>query len=331
MCQEEEEVLMMKMMIWKQDSLTTGTLITSTIPNTLYRKGRGAKKGEVGPMVSLSDIKANNPALFRDIVQDVINDYDSVEDIPDELPLNSLSPDLRKRVASTLKAIVTNNALADIPDARLDTLLKHLKKSMPAEGEELITPDEAQELLDKAKRGELQLKPEEEKALKKIAMMAAGGDFEFEEIKLTPTECKRLDKALDLVNIDIEELKRDYPELYKELKKDIADLIAATGKVPKSIKASEVSPSLLRKLAAKGLIELDEATEELLQKKEEQDNIKAIQHAAKLRDELDSAVDGLNVGDAKKSGKNVPRRGRGANDEDDDMEAGFSNNRYVNN
>ena len=41
-------------------------------------------------------------------------------------------------------------------------------------------------------------------------------------------------KALDLAEIDVEELKREHPELYKELKRDIADIIAATGRVPKS-------------------------------------------------------------------------------------------------
>ena len=49
-------------------------------------------------------------------------------------------------------------------------------------------------------------------------------------------------KALDLAEIDVEELKREHPELYKELKRDIADIIAATGRVPESVKASEISP-----------------------------------------------------------------------------------------
>ena len=62
----------------------------------------------------------------------------------------------------------------------------------------------------------------------------------FEDVSLDNQENRKLNKALDLAEIDVEELKREHPELYKELKRDIADIIAATGRVPKSLKGFRV-------------------------------------------------------------------------------------------
>ena len=67
-------------------------------------------------------------------------------------------------------------------------MLKHLGKSAPRESEEVLSPEETQELLDKAKKDQIELRVDELKALKKIAMMSP--DYEFEEVKLTPQENK---------------------------------------------------------------------------------------------------------------------------------------------
>ena len=253
-----------------------------------YRRGAGAKKKDEGPSVDLQSIKQHNPQLFKDIVQDVIDDYESVEDIPDHLPIGRLSPELRNRVANTLSAIESNNALGDIAPARINQMLKHLGKSAPLEGDEIITPEEAQELLEKAKNREIQLKDDELKALKRIAM--ADPDFEFEEVKLSPQENRQLDNKLDIAEVDIEELKRNYPDLYKELKKDIADVIAATGKVPKSIKASALSAGLASKLAANGVIQLDPTTEDLLAKREEEEAQQKALESIQMRQKVDDAI-----------------------------------------
>ena len=236
----------------------------------------------------MQDIKEHNPDLYKDIIQEVIDDYESVEDIPEQLPIGSLSPDLRNRVANTLNAIESNNALSDLPPSSIKNMLKHLGKSAPRDGEETITPDEAQELLDRARRGEIKLKDDELKALKKIAMLSP--DFEFDEVKLTPQESRKLDNELDLATVDVDNLKRNHPELYKELKRDIADIIEATGKVPKSVKASALSAELASKLAANGLLDLDPATEDLLAKRAEQEEQEKFKQAAKMRDQLDTAI-----------------------------------------
>ena len=227
------------------------------------------------------------------------------------MPLGRLTPDLRNRVANTLNAIESNNALNDIAPNRVNNMLKHLGKSAPKDGEEIISPEEAQELLDKAKRGQIELRDDELKALKKIAMQSP--DFEFEEVKLTPQENRKLDNDLDLANIDIEELKKDYPELYNELKKDIADIIEATGRVPKSVKASALSPGLASKLAANGLLDLDPNTEDLLSKRAEQEEQQKAKQAAKMRQQLDDAVYRL---DRQQDDLDQLRRNRGYGDDD---------------
>jgi hypothetical protein len=123
-----------------------------------------------------------------------------------------------------------------------------------------------------------------------------------------------------MAEIDIEELKRNYPDLYRELKADIADLIAATGKVPKSIKASALSPELASKLAANGLIELDANTEQILAKKAEEVTQQKLKQAAKMRLQLDDAIDRLDR--QQDDINNIKKKGYGDDGMDDVMASG---------
>ena len=88
---------------------------------------------------------------------------------------------------------------------------------------------------------------------------------------------------MDLANIDIEEFKKDYPELYNELKKDIADIVETTGRVLKSVKASSLSPSLVSQLTKNGLLDLNPNTEDLLSKRAEQEEQQKAKQASKVR------------------------------------------------
>ena len=90
-------------------------------------------------------------------------------------------------------------------------------------------------MIDKYKNKLINLKDNELRALKKIAMNDP--NYEMEDVALDNQENRKLMKAMkQLAEIDVEELKRDHPELYKELKRDIADIIATTGRVPKTLK-----------------------------------------------------------------------------------------------
>ena len=260
----------------------------------LPSRGRGAagrggrRRAAPAPKVNLNDIKETNPQLYREIIDDVLQEYDSVDEIPEQLPLNTLSPSLQKKVADYIKAVESNKELDNISPARVNAMLKHLGKPTPADGDEIITPEEALELIDKAKKKLIDLKGDELRALRGIAMNSP--DYEFEEVSLDPQENKKLDRALDLAEVDVEELKRDFPELYKQLKRDLADVIAATGKVPKTIKASALSPELAQKLAENGIIEFDPAVEELLERKAEEEQQNIHKKAAAMREQLDDAV-----------------------------------------
>jgi predicted Rdx family selenoprotein len=258
--------------------------------------GRGSRGGRASrapaPKFSLQDIKEQNPKLYKELVDDLLQEYDSVDEIPDQVPVDHISsPDLRRKVADCMKAIESNKALDSIAPNRLNAMLKSIGKKQPADGEEMITPEDALELIEKAKKKLIDLKGDELRALKKIAMNDP--NYEFEEVSLTPDENRKLDKALNAADIDLEELKRDFPELYKELKRDIADVIAATGKVPKSIKASALSPELALKLAESGLVNLTPEAEELLEQKAEEEMQQAHHKQQKLQDQLDGAVDAL--------------------------------------
>jgi len=60
--------------------------------------------------------------------------------------------------------------------------------------------------------------------------------------------------------------------------------------VPKSVKASALSADLASKLAANGLLDLDPATEDLLAKRAEQEEQEKYKQAAKMRDQLETAI-----------------------------------------
>ena len=210
-----------------------------------HARSRGRREPDV-PKIYLPDIKKANPKLYNDIIDDVIQEYGDEDDIPEDLPLSQLSSKLRQKVADCMKAIEGNKALEGVKKSRVNEMLKHLGKPTPADGEELITPEEATELIDKYKNKLINLKGDELRALKKIAMNDP--NYELEDVSLDNQESRKLKKALDAAEIDLEELKREHPELYNELKRDIADIIAATGRVPKSLKASEISPELAQKL-----------------------------------------------------------------------------------
>ena len=49
------------------------------------------------PMVNLQDLKQNSRELYKDVLDDVEGNYDSPDQIPNEIPLMQISsPDLRK-------------------------------------------------------------------------------------------------------------------------------------------------------------------------------------------------------------------------------------------
>ena len=103
-------------------------------------------------------------------------------------------------------------------------------------------------MIDKYKNKLINLKDNELRALKKIAMNDP--NYEMEDVALDNQENRKLMKAMKqkAAEIDIEELKREHPELYNELKRDIADIIAATGRVPESVKLLRSLLSLHRSL-----------------------------------------------------------------------------------
>ena len=100
----------------------------------------------------------------------------------------------------------TNKELDGVAPTRIGMMLKALNKPNPADGEEIITPEEAQELLEKARKKLIDLKADELKALKNIAQQSP--DYKFEDVNLLPNENKKLDRALDGNEINMEQLRK---------------------------------------------------------------------------------------------------------------------------
>ena len=65
-------------------------------------------------------------------------------------------------------------------------------------------------------------------------------------------------------------------------------------KMPKSMKASDISPLLAQKLFKNGLMQLDPETAELLDKRVEEEQQNAHKKAQALRQQLDDAVNQIN-------------------------------------
>ena len=57
---------------------------------------------------------------------------------------------------------------------------------------------------------------------------------------MLPNENKKLDRALDGNEINMEQLRQDYPELYKEIKNSLPAWMQHPDKMPKSMKASDI-------------------------------------------------------------------------------------------
>ena len=245
------------------------------------------------PIINLQDLKRNDRELYKDVLDDIEGNYDSPDQIPNEIPMMQISSaDLRKKVANLLKAIDTNKELDGVAPTRIGMMLKALNKPNPADGEEIITPEEAQELLEKARKKLIDLKADELKALKNIAQQSP--DYKFEDVNLLPNENKKLDRALDGNEINMEQLRQDYPELYKEIKNSLPAWMQHPDKMPKSMKASDISPLLAQKLFKNGLMQLDPETAELLDKRVEEEQQNAHKKAQALRQQLDDAVNQIN-------------------------------------
>ena len=113
-----------------------------------------------------------------------------------------------------MKDIDTNKELEGIASNRIGMMLKSLNKASPVVDEEIISLEEAQELFEKARKKLIDLKADELKALKNIAQQSL--HYKFEDVSLMPNENKKLDKALDAYEIDLEQLKIDNSELYRD-------------------------------------------------------------------------------------------------------------------
>ena len=183
-----------------------------------------------------------------------------------------------------------NELRYSIASNRIGMMLKALNKASPGVDEEIISPEEAQELIEKARKKLIDLKADELKALKNIAQQSP--HYKFEDVSLMPNENKKLDRALDANEIDLEQLKIDNPELYRDIKNSLPAWMQHPDKMPKSIKGSDLSPMLAQKLLKNGLLQLDPDIAELLDRRIEEEQ-QAYIRKDKHREQLDDAVSQL--------------------------------------